>query len=95
MRILQFRLTLCSLFFFTTTFSQAPQSFDLQNLVKNNGIEVFNRNLTLINEPSHAGIRLSKDLGEGIAWLKGVEFSNGTIEFDLRGDISHQMFHCP
>jgi hypothetical protein len=66
---------------------------DLHSLVKNKRIEVFNRRLTLINEPSYAGISLSKDEGEGIAWLKGVEFSNGILEFDVRGeDVQQHSF---
>lgn len=59
---------------------------DLHDIVKNSGIKVFNRELSLINEKSHMGIRLSKAFGEGVAWLKGIEFSEGTIEFDVRGE---------
>lgn len=59
---------------------------DLHKLVANKGVEVFNRELTLINERTHKGIRLSKAEGEGVAWIKGVEFSNGILEFDLRGE---------
>jgi len=66
--------------------AQKPEVFNLQKLVKKKGIDVFNRQLTLIHEGSHKGIRLSKDYGEGIAWLKGVEFSNGILEFDARGE---------
>ncbi len=69
-----------------SAFSQKPVEFDLHKLVKTKGIEVFNRELSLIDEKGFQGIRLSKDLGEGVAWLKGVEFSNGTIEFDVRGE---------
>ena len=68
------------------SFSPKPEVFNLHKLVKNKGFNVYNRELTLINEGSHKGIRLSKDYGEGIAWLKGVEFSNGIIEFDARGE---------
>lgn len=67
-------------------FSQTTTAIDLHKLVKDNGIEVFNRDLTLIKEDSHAGIRLSKAEGEGVAWIKGVEFSSGSIEFDVRGE---------
>lgn len=49
-------------------------------------MEVYNREMTLVNEEHYAGIRLSKDFGEGVAWLKDVEFSNGIIEFDVRGE---------
>lgn len=76
-----------------SSFKPKPEVFDLRRLVKNKGIDVFNRELTLINEGSYKGIRLSKDYGEGIAWLKGVEFSNGTLEFDVHGeDVKQHSF---
>jgi len=76
-----------------SSFSQKKDAIDLQQLVKNNGIVVYNRQLSFINEESHIGIRLSKDEGEGIAWLKGIEFSNGIIEFDVRGeDVKQHSF---
>lgn len=66
---------------------------DLHAMVKQGRIEVHNRGLTLIDEAAHAGIRLSKARGEGIAWLKGEEFSNGTIEFEVRGeDVKQRSF---
>jgi len=68
------------------SFTKKPGAFDLRKLAKNKGFDVVNRDLTIINEGSYKGIRLSKDYGEGIAWLKGVEFSNGIIEFDARGE---------
>ena len=69
-----------------SSFAQAPLSIDLHKMVKDGNITVYNRELSLINEDGHLGISLSKDFGEGIAWLKGIEFSNGTIEFDVRGE---------
>ena len=69
-----------------TSLKPKPEVFDLRKLAKNKGFDVVNRGLTILNQGLHKGIRLSKDYGEGIAWLKGVEFSNGTIEFDARGE---------
>ena len=69
-----------------SSFSQESLAIDLHHLAKNKGIEVFNRKLSLINEKSRKGIRLSKDFGEGVAWLKGIEFSNGILEFEVRGE---------
>lgn len=69
-----------------SSFSQDPLVINLHKAVKNKTIEVSNRELSLITEESHPGIRLSKDFGEGIAWLKGIDFSNGIIEFDVRGE---------
>jgi hypothetical protein len=75
------------------SFSQTATPINLHNLVDNKGIEVYNRNLTLIKEDGHLGIRLSKDEGEGVAWLKGVEISNAIVEFDVRGeDVKQHSF---
>jgi hypothetical protein len=83
-----------------SSYAQKTVKYDLVKLARNNGFEVFNRDLTVLKEGSHSGIRLSKDYGEGIAWIKGVEFSNGIIEFDVRGEDVKQhsfvgiAFHC-
>jgi len=46
-----------------------------------------------LNSRRKKGIRFSKNNGDGIAWLKGVEFSNGIIELDIRGkDLMQQSF---
>jgi hypothetical protein len=75
------------------SFSQKPMKIDLHDAMQRNRIQVYNRDLTLIDEESYKGIRLSKAFGEGIAWLKGVELSNGTIEFDVRGeDVKQHSF---
>lgn len=74
-------------------YAQNPLTIDLHQAATNNGIEVYNRTLSLIEETSYKGIRLSKAEGEGVAWLKGVEFSNGIIEFDVRGeDVKQHSF---
>jgi hypothetical protein len=59
---------------------------DLNKVVKDKGIEVYNRELSMFKDGSRAAIRLSKAEGEGVAWIKGVEFSSGTLEFDVRGE---------
>jgi Domain of Unknown Function (DUF1080) len=68
-----------------SSFSQTT-TLDLHKLVKDKGLEVYNRELTVIKDGSRAAIRLSKAEGEGVAWIKGVEFSSGTLEFDVRGE---------
>ncbi len=76
-----------------SSFSQSVTVLDLHALVHNNGIEVFNREFSLFTEESRIGIRLSKAEGEGVAWLKGIQFSNGIIEFDVRGeDVKQHSF---
>lgn len=70
----------------TFSFAALGTPIDLKKEVKKKRINVFNRDLTLIEDGSRTGVRLSKAEGEGVAWLKGVEFANGIIEFDVRGE---------
>ena len=82
-----------ALLFSTGLLSFAQGSIDLHATVAQKGIEVFNREMTLVDEPGHNGIRLSKAYGEGVAWLTGVTFSEGVIEFEVRGeDVKHHSF---
>jgi hypothetical protein len=76
-----------------SSFSPDPKVINLRKLLKNKGMEVYNRDLMEVKEKSYEGIRLSKAYGEGVAWIKGVEFSEGTIEFDVRGeDVKQHSF---
>ena len=76
-----------------SAFSQSVMKPDLHKLVQTNGIEVYNRKLNLITEASYKGISLSKDQGEGIAWIKGIEFSEGIIKVAIRGeDVKQHSF---
>jgi hypothetical protein len=70
--------------------AQKSQSFNLHELAGSKGINVYNRQMTLIEEKGYKGIRLNPDLGEGVAWINGIEFSNGTIEVDVRGKNEKQ-----
>jgi hypothetical protein len=73
--------------------AQKTIAIDLHDAVKHNKIDVYNREMTLIEEKAYNGIHLSKAYGEGLAWLKGIDFSNGTIEFDVRGeDVKQHSF---
>lgn len=73
--------------------AQLTKAIDLHRMAKNDDIEVYNRHLTLIDEQSYKGISLSKAEGEGVAWLDGIELSDGIIEFDVRGeDLKQHSF---
>lgn len=84
----KFNFTVAGLFFLLSlpSFAQTTRISDLHQLVNNKEVKVFNRELSLIHEGSRLGLHLSKDAGEGVAWLKGIEFSNGVLEFDVRGE---------
>ena len=67
--------------------------YDLYDMLESNKLELFNRQLSPLAENGIRGIRFSKNENDGIAWLKGIEFSNGIIELDIRGkDIFQQSF---
>ncbi len=66
---------------------------DLNSMADNNNLDVFNRKVFSFSENDKKGIRFSKSQDDGIAWLKGVEFSDGIIEIDIRGkDVLQQSF---
>ncbi len=49
--------------------------------------------MSALSDGTRKGVRLNEQPGEGVAYLKGIEFSNGTIEFDVRGkDVQGQSF---
>src|SRR5215831_1455974 len=56
-------------------------------------LTVSNRELTPFVENDKKGIRFSEHEGDGVAWLDGVSFSNGTVEIDIKGkDVLQQSF---
>lgn len=74
----------------STGVAQNKQAYDLYKHATSKELQVYNRELTLINENNIRGIRLSKAYGEGIAWVNNLKFSEGTIEFDVRGEDTKQ-----
>jgi hypothetical protein len=66
---------------------------DLAKLADSKGLNVFNRSASSLNDGAKKGVRLSESPGDGVAYLPAIEFTNGTIEFDLRGkDVQGQSF---
>ena len=74
-------------------FSQTKEDIiDLQQLTKSKSLDVFNRELSLLNESGHQGIKLNEKDSEGLVWLTGID-ADGTIEFDVRGkDVQGRSF---
>jgi len=64
--------------------------FDLADLCRKNQFETINRQLSWFYEGDKKAVSLSKNAGEGIVWIRGIEFSNGTIEIDIRGKDFYQ-----
>lgn len=66
------------------------RSYDLAKLLSQGLIEGDNRTVSALNK---SAVQLSEADGYGVAWLKGVQFSEGTIEIDLRGkDVKQGSF---
>jgi hypothetical protein len=56
-------------------------------------LDVFNRSASSLTDGTRTGVRLSEAAGNGVAYLRGVELGNGTIELDIRGkDVQGQSF---
>ena len=72
--------------------SAQKKEFDLASLLESGKITTVNSKASVINDQKK-GIHLGENSGEGIAWINGVTFSSGTIEFDVRGkDVVQQSF---
>jgi len=65
-------------------------TYDLASLLRQNKIRVVNREMTITENKN---LHLSAKEDDGVAWISGVDFSNGTIEIDLKGrDVLQQSF---
>jgi hypothetical protein len=66
---------------------------NLGALADGHGLTLFNRGASRLVDGARKGVRLSEGPGDGVAFLPGIEFANGTIEFDVRGkDVAQQSF---
>ncbi len=66
---------------------------DLAKLAEGKGLKVFNGSVSSLNDGARKGVRLNESPGDGVAYLEGIEITNGTIEFDVRGkDVRQQSF---
>jgi hypothetical protein len=72
-----------------TTGQQA--TYNLSDLASKGLLITENRTVSSITDKQ--AVRVSAAEGSGVAWLKNIEFSNGTIEVDLRGkDVKQGSF---
>jgi hypothetical protein len=70
-----------------------PDVIDLGARAGGKGLSVFNRTASQLTDGARKGIRLSEAAGDGVAYLDGIDFANGTIEIDLKGkDVPQQSF---
>jgi len=59
--------------------------YNLGELAKAKKIELFNRSLEEAKTDSPEAIFLNVALNDGLAWITGAEFSEGTIEVEIKG----------
>jgi hypothetical protein len=59
--------------------------YNLGELAKANKIEVFNRTLERTTPDSPNSIFLNAAPQDGVAWITGVDLSEGTVELEIRG----------
>ena len=59
--------------------------YNLGELAKANKIEVFNRTLDQTKSDSSEAVFLKAAPNDGLAWITGVELSEGTIELEIKG----------
>jgi hypothetical protein len=72
---------------------RAAQKIDLAELVTTGGLTVINREAKILLDKQGKGIALTAKENDGVAWINGVTFSNGTIELDIKGkDVLQQSF---
>ena len=58
---------------------------NLGELAKANKIELFNRTLDQTKSGSSEAVFLNAAPNDGLAWITGVELSEGTIELEIKG----------
>lgn len=59
---------------------------DLSKLMLDHSIRAVNRDVSIVENGSKGSyVHLNEKAGAGIAWLDGVRFTNGTLEFHVKG----------
>ena len=72
---------------------EAQDVFDLSKAASGDGWKMVNRGATAIVDGVRKAVRFDERSGNGIAWLEGSKFTEGTIEFDVRGkDVPQRSF---
>ena len=84
----RFYYLLTAALLFCASPAMAQKSVDLQQLLLEGKLITYDREVLPVSEGGKNGISAT-----GIVWLKDVNFSNGTIEVDLRGkDVFQKSF---
>lgn len=83
---------MCAGLAFAQATQPAVERIDLAERLGAGKIRAVNRNITRMQSPRD-GVHLSENANVGLAWIDGTQFSEGTIEVDVRGkDVFQQSF---
>lgn len=81
-------LTIIGCVWLTVSFSLAQQKSltpDVTQVVSGKGWKLSGRAATVTTEDGKNALRFDEKKGQGFAWLVGSDFSEGTIDIDLKG----------
>ena len=94
MRLIKFLPSVIALIVSMAASAQVNQKkYDLFDLNKKGKLQVINRTLSSFMDKRGNGVSFSEANGDGVAWLDGVNFANGSIELDIKGkDVLQQSF---
>ena len=94
MRLIKFLPSVIALIVSMAASAQVNQKkYDLFDLNKKGMLQVINRTLSSFTDKRGNGVSFSEANGDGVAWLDGVNFANGSIELDIKGkDVLQQSF---
>ncbi|HEX6169530.1 MAG TPA: hypothetical protein VFZ33_07545 [Chitinophagaceae bacterium] len=94
MRLIKFLPSVIALIVSMVASAQVNQKkYDLFDLNKKGKLQVINRTLSSFVDQRGHGVKFSEANGDGVAWLDGVNFANGSIELDIKGkDVLQQSF---
>lgn len=68
------------------------QSLDLAQQLAAGKLRAVNREVTPL-KGDRPGVHVSENAGNGVVWVEGTDFSQGTIEVDIRGrDVPQRSF---
>jgi hypothetical protein len=72
--------------------SGATQRINLAETLAAGKLRVVNREVTRL-QGSPGAVHMSQKMGNGVVWIEGSDFAEGTIEVDVRGrDVFQQSF---
>lgn len=72
--------------------SAAPQRIDLAERLAAGTLQAVNREVTRLESPKGA-VHVGEAPGNGVIWIAGTDFGDGTIEVDIKGrDVMGQSF---